>query len=109
MVGAEREMHTILLHGAPGVGAARTFGTEAVAGPALVIEQVRWLHGRDDIELAEAREIFGRDELRVFDAITAVAQTIRRDDCGESIEGDMVCAVAYRVEGELKSGAVAFD
>ena len=31
------------------------------------------------------------------------------DDCGESIERDVVGAVADRVKGELKSGAVAFD
>ena len=60
-------------------------------------------------ELAEAREIFGRDDLRVFDAIAAVARTVCGDDCCESIESDVVCAVTDRVEGELEAGAVAFD
>ena len=45
-------------------------------GPAHVGGLMRRLHGGDDIEFGEAREIVGRDDLRVLDAVAAVARAV---------------------------------
>jgi hypothetical protein len=38
---------------------------------------VRRLHGSDDLELGETREIVGGNDLGVFDAVATVAGTVR--------------------------------
>ncbi len=43
---------------------------EAIISPAFVGDGVRGLHRSDDAEIAEAREVRRRDDLRVLDAMT---------------------------------------
>ena len=109
IVGPERQAHTILLHRVPGVRAARALRAKAVSGPTRIIEKMRGLHGGDDLEFSETGEIAGLNHLRVLHAIAPVARAIGFAHSGERIERDAVCAVAYGVKGELKTGMVAFD
>ena len=108
-IGAEGEMHAGAFHAAPGVSAENAARADAVGGPALVGKQMRGLHRGDDIHVGELGEIVGRDDLGVFDAITAVALAIGRDNGGKSIEGDVIGAVADGVKGELEGVTVALD
>src|SRR5258708_5647540 len=109
VVGAEGEACAAFFLSGPGVGALDALGTNARFCPAHVRRLVRGLHGGDDLEFGEAREIVGGDDLRVFDAVAAVARAIGFCDGFEDIEGDTVGAVADGVEVELESGLVALD
>src|SRR6266849_3104126 len=109
IIGAEGETRSAFFQSGPGVSALDTFGTDAGFRPAHVGGLMRGLHGGDDFELGEAREIFWGDDLRVLDAVAAVALAIGFCDGFENVERDAVGAVADGVEVELESGLVAFD
>ena len=54
--------------GTPGVSIFGALGTEALAGPGHVGEQMAGLHGGDDAEAGEAVEGVRGDDLGVFNA-----------------------------------------
>jgi len=59
---------------------------------------MRRLHGGDDLQAGEARNVGERDDLRVFDAIAAVARAVGFGDGFECVERDAIGAVADGVE-----------
>ena len=61
---------------------------------------MRRLHGGDDVERGEAREIGGGDDLRVFDAIAAVARAVGFCDGFKCVESD-ACWRGRRWRGKL--------
>ena len=67
------------------------------------------LHGSDDVERGETREVGRRDDLRVLNAIATVARAVGFGDGFERIEGDGVGAIADSVEVELEAGLIALD
>ena len=69
IVGAKGERNAGVEEGLPCVGVGGALGTEAIDGPVHVGEQVVGLHGGDDAELLEARDVGGIDDLGVLDAI----------------------------------------
>ena len=93
----------------PSVGAFDAFRTEAIGGPAFVVEQMRRLHRGDYAERSETREIFGGDYLSVFDSIAPVARAICFLGGGECVESNSIGAVTDGVKRELKAGAIALD
>jgi len=109
IVGAEGQTRTAFLQGIPGVSTFDAAGTNAGFGPAHVVGLMRGLHGSDDVELGEAREIFEGDDLGVLDAIAAIAGAVSFGDGFQDVEGDAIGAVADGVEGQLKAGFVALD
>src|SRR5216683_2060933 len=109
IIGAEGETRSAFFQRGPGISALDAFGTDAGFRPAHVVGLVRRLHGGDDFELGKALEIFWGDDLRVLDAVAAVALAIGFCDGFENVERDAVGAVADGVEVELESGLVAFD
>ena len=109
VVGAEGEVNFIFQHRVPGVGALDALGADARFGPAHVGGLMRRLHGSDDVESGETREVGGRDDLRVLDAITTIARAVGFGDGLECVERDGVGAITDGVKVELEAGFVAFD
>jgi len=99
IVGAKSQMYATSLQGGPSVSSFDAVGTDALFGPAHVGRLVGRLHGGDDVEFCETREILGRDHLGVLDAVAAVARRIGLGDRFEDVEGDAVGAVADGVKG----------
>ena len=70
---------------------------------------MRRLHGSYDVEFRKTREIHGRDDLRVLDAVAAVAGAVGLGDRGENVQRDAIGAIANGVERQLKPGLVALN
>ena len=68
VVGTEGEGYVVLEEGAPGVGISGACGTQASSRPSHVGKQVGGLHGGDNAGFVEALEVFGEEDLGVFDA-----------------------------------------
>src|SRR5216683_7032597 len=102
IIGAEGKTRAAFFQRGPGVSALDAFGTDAGFRPAHVVGLMRRLHGGDDFELGEAREVLGGDDLRVLDAVAAVALAIGFCDGFEDVERDAIGAVADGVEVELE-------
>jgi len=70
IVGAEGQGDTVVEEGAPGVGVLDAIGAEAGFGPVHVGEEVRGLHGGDDVETGESVEVAEGYDLGMLDAVT---------------------------------------
>ncbi len=68
-VGAVREHDTGVEHASPGIAAQDALGPDTILRHVLVAGRVRCLHRRDHAEFGEARNVFKRDDLGVFDTI----------------------------------------
>ncbi len=85
------------------VRAVELVGPEPL-GEVAVGRRVRELHGRGDADLREARDVFGRETLRVLDARTQTARLPRVARTFERVERVAVRAVADRVHADRPAG-----
>ena len=122
-VRAEGDAHAVRLERVPTVGPEHAVLAKSVLRPTLVRDGVRGLHRGDDAEVSEAREVQGRDDLRVLDAVARFVARLRLTEhklgiCArlvyfsrrpEAVERHAVRAVADAVESDLKPGGVALD
>ena len=99
-VGAERDAGAALLQRPPGVGAQQPVCAHAGFGHRLVGRGVGGLHRGDDLQLGEARDVGGVDQLGVLDPV-AEAVAISGADFGEAVERLAVGGVADGVDGHL--------
>ena len=106
IVGAEGERHAGVEECLPCVGVGGALGAETRFGPVHVGEQMVGLHGGDDAELLEARNVGGIDDLRVLDAVARGAGDAGLRIGVESHGGGLV---ADGVKAELEAGLGAFD
>ena len=97
VVGSEGEGDAVVEEGLPGVGVGGALGAEAGGGPVHVGEQVRGLHGGDDVLVVEAAEVFGQEDLGVLDAEAGVE--------GHGVEGGGE-HLALGLGGEGRAGLV---
>src|SRR6266480_7240413 len=109
IVRSKRHRHTVLQHGGPGIGAQDALSPDAVVRPAHVRGLMRRLHGSNDVEFRKTDEIHGRDDLRVFDAVAAVARAVGFGDRFENVQRDAISAIADGVEGQLETSLVALN
>src|SRR5260370_1777122 len=70
---------------------------------------MRRVDGGDDFELPKTDEVHGLDDLRMFDAGTAIAGAVGFQYGFEDVESNAIGAVADGVEIELEAGLVPFD
>ncbi len=64
------------------------------------------LHAGDHVELRKARDVGGREMLRVFDPEAAVAAAVLVDDAIVNVEQQTVRAIADRVDHDVEPGLV---
>ena len=69
VVGAEGQDDVVVEEGTPSVGIFDTVGAEAGFCPVHISEQVRGLHGGNDMQAGESVEVAGGDDLGMFDAV----------------------------------------
>src|SRR5690606_41372592 len=67
-VGAAGDHDSGIQQAAPGIGAGETALAEARGREMQVADGMAELHGRNDAEASEARNVFRREDLRVLDA-----------------------------------------
>ena len=67
------------------------------------------LHARDHAERAEARNVRGREMLRVLDAEPSISRPVLARDALEDVELRADRAIADRVHDHMKSGLVGPD
>src|SRR3989442_3637040 len=70
---------------------------------------MRGLHGGDYFEFTETYEVHGVDDLRMFDAVAAIAGAVGFDYSFEDVESNAIGTVTDGVEIELETGLVSFD
>src|SRR5260370_41181804 len=69
---------------------------------------MRGLHGGDDFELPKTDEVHGLYDLRMFDAVTAIAGAVGFQYGFEDVESNAIGAVADGVKIEVEAGPIAF-
>ena len=96
-------MSAVFGEAVPGVGAFEPLLAQALASPVHVAGGVGGLHRGDHAEFGEARNVGGRQDLGVFEAVAARVVRVVRRHALQCVEHLAVGAVADGVHAHLQA------
>src|ERR1019366_9745781 len=101
-----RQAPGLVKESAERISAAGPVVSDAVLGPAAVINRVIGLHRRDHVQFCEAAEVFGSHVLRVLDAPTAITAAMLFFNFDINVEDRRNSSVSDGVRAELQTSGI---